>query len=449
MIRNGKRGYNNRVDVWAVGCIFSELIVGDRAFAEDLVLLEYMHSSKKISIPQDALERLGRHWESELEFLLNQMLSVDPEKRVPIINVLGQCTFFYEFDSRKRDNAIVSNACRGHGSSFCPLPSGCTISFAPGSSFLLFYISGQESPRVYNVAKGYKPVPLKNWFPFLDDPIMFRRKSNKIHLIASHSKDVIYLQQLESALPLPMIRLQWSKAISAKAFTRDGAWIVCATKDGDIYLSETHYDRLNHAFGPMDLIHYVNATERIAQWDGEITKIGGDPNRSRVFFASGTKRNEIMFTVWQIADSSVPEQEMEAAVQIQVKTTFDGWICAALFNPGWLKNQVLYCPDQFKFAVLDTIQGTEIGMVGCSKEPLAALTYSPGGHYILSSHATPVPKVNIHHANTLHKLHTIEDCGGGPIWFCDEVREICLSGPDHENRIHLINLRAERRQIGF
>ena len=449
MIRDGKKGYNNRVDVWAVGCILYELIVGDRAFAEDLVLLEYMHSSKNLSIPQDALVRLGRHWESILEFLLNQMLSVDPENRKPIIAVLRQCAFFYELDSGERDKVIVSNAYRGHGSTFSHLPSGWTISFTPGSSFILSNSSGQESPRVYDIAKGYKPVPWPDSLRFHDNRIMFRRKSSAIHLIASHSKNIICLEELERAIRLPTIRLQSPKVISAKAFTRDGEGFLCATKDGDIYLLETRYARFDSIFDPMGLSPDGNLTKRIAQWDGEITKIGGDPKQHHVFFASGTKNNEIVFMVWRIAASSVPKQEMEATVEIQLKTTFDGWICAGLFNPRWNRNQVLYCPDQFKFAVLNTIHGTEIGMVGCSKEPLAALTYSPGGGYILSSHATPVPKVNIYDGDTVHKLRTIEDCGGGPIWFCDEVRHLCLSGPDHENRIHLINLRAERRRLGF
>jgi serine/threonine protein kinase len=44
MIREGKKGYNNKIDVWAVGCIFYEMIVGERPFADDWAVHQYSES---------------------------------------------------------------------------------------------------------------------------------------------------------------------------------------------------------------------------------------------------------------------------------------------------------------------------------------------------------------------------------------------------------------------
>ena len=49
MIRGEKKRYSNKADIWAVGCIFYELIVGERPFEDDWAVLQHSQSDEPIS----------------------------------------------------------------------------------------------------------------------------------------------------------------------------------------------------------------------------------------------------------------------------------------------------------------------------------------------------------------------------------------------------------------
>jgi len=452
MIEDGKRGYTNRVDVWAVGCIFYELIVGDRPFAEDFFALQYKHSNEEITIPSNALERLGSHWEPIFALLLSEMLAVDPKKRISVITALRQCSFHHELAGTHSDSITYNTYCT-YGSSYWPLHSNWTVSFAAASCFSLLFSNPEQGQVIADVAKGFKRIAS---FPYLNStshPIMVRREiavkdeTAPSHLIAHNSEDVIWMikesvDDRRCLLHYGVIKC-YPYNITAKAFSCNGDRVICTANNGRIYFPETRSDRKEYliSVGPK------STSDLIGHWDGEFTRVEMDSATDSRFFASGKKNQEIVFMVWSLLRNGRYFEDLTAALQIELKTTFHGWVCGDLIHPK--QDRVLYCPDQFNFAVIDIPGGQLVGTVNCPGESLVALTYSPCGQYILSSHAPPAIKVNIYHADTLQRLHTIHDCGGGPIRFCNKEHEICFVGPDHDNRLHLINFRGERNRIGF
>lgn len=70
--------YNNKVDIWAFGCILFELCVGKKAFSSDWAALDHWKSKKSVKVDiGDAAGPIG----AQLQTMISAMLDLDPAKR--------------------------------------------------------------------------------------------------------------------------------------------------------------------------------------------------------------------------------------------------------------------------------------------------------------------------------------------------------------------------------
>src|SRR5436190_16344683 len=86
--------YNNKVDIWAMGCILYELVVGKKAFVDDWSVLLFSQSTKRLQAPQDRL--IDQLWAREITNLLDDMFQLEPEKRDRATNLCRRFKFNYE-----------------------------------------------------------------------------------------------------------------------------------------------------------------------------------------------------------------------------------------------------------------------------------------------------------------------------------------------------------------
>jgi len=82
LIRGVDFVYTNKVDLWALGCIFYELLFGRKAFAGDFTVREYSASSELLGIPvTSAILGNISGWLDAIKTILRRTLDKDPSKR--------------------------------------------------------------------------------------------------------------------------------------------------------------------------------------------------------------------------------------------------------------------------------------------------------------------------------------------------------------------------------
>jgi serine/threonine protein kinase len=139
-----------------VGCILYELLVGERPFGGDLSVFEYWRLRTPISTPKQAFDRFGVHWEDVFLASLQGTLSVDPESRPGISQVLRKCAFHYEF--ALIDNPTVYHSYRLQGCAYWDISHSLLgwYSGAYDSSYIYCTDVQLEPKSVLDAANGFR-----------------------------------------------------------------------------------------------------------------------------------------------------------------------------------------------------------------------------------------------------------------------------------------------------
>jgi serine/threonine protein kinase len=99
LVRNGQ--FNNKVDIWAVGCILYEIVTHRKAFATDNAVYDYsaQHSftGAKLTLPLDLEIYQDEKFEDSIGELIYKMLKIDPSIRPSAVDLM--CSLRLAFKS--------------------------------------------------------------------------------------------------------------------------------------------------------------------------------------------------------------------------------------------------------------------------------------------------------------------------------------------------------------
>lgn len=70
--------YNNKVDIWAMGCILYELISGQKAFSSDHAVMEWSFSKTEKKLPLENIDEVSG---KTISHLIGETLRKDPKLR--------------------------------------------------------------------------------------------------------------------------------------------------------------------------------------------------------------------------------------------------------------------------------------------------------------------------------------------------------------------------------
>ena len=79
LMADEKYSYNNKVDIWSMGCILYELAVGRKTFYDDLAAMEHKRSQSKLDIVLD--EFFSEHCKESITKNIASMLKIEPSSR--------------------------------------------------------------------------------------------------------------------------------------------------------------------------------------------------------------------------------------------------------------------------------------------------------------------------------------------------------------------------------
>lgn len=87
-------GFNNKVDIWALGCILHELVTWERPFSSDGQVVKYAESKLPLDIKlsQDFSERSR----ASISSTIRDMLQIEPSSRPSALQLYDQFCIFYQ-----------------------------------------------------------------------------------------------------------------------------------------------------------------------------------------------------------------------------------------------------------------------------------------------------------------------------------------------------------------
>jgi serine/threonine protein kinase len=87
LLKEAKPTYSNKVDIWAMGCIFYELVMRKKAFEFDFSAREYSLSGQRIDIEPRFDEFPDVRIIEMLHKIIQNMLEADPQKRPRAVEI--------------------------------------------------------------------------------------------------------------------------------------------------------------------------------------------------------------------------------------------------------------------------------------------------------------------------------------------------------------------------
>jgi serine/threonine protein kinase len=104
----GTTKINNKVDIWAIGCIQYELVFHKKAFIDDYAVLDYRQQhaifKKRFNVPKNSTSVFTDHLNTFLSDAIPKMLEVDEALR-PTANELSE-TFSKLLDSTNNSGEV-------------------------------------------------------------------------------------------------------------------------------------------------------------------------------------------------------------------------------------------------------------------------------------------------------------------------------------------------------
>ena len=194
LIREDRAVYNNKVDIWSLGCILYELVWCRKAFSSDWNVLRYYDGHEKIDLPEIS-NKLCRPW---LSIYVRKMLSRSSEDRPWASYFRSNFAFHYLLDHRSHWSKVLLWCSRPsiafllnldplHPTVFTGCPS--TSRFAVRSSDALIL--------VYDIERGMSKTQLQH-----NDVKIIEFSSPATNLLASCGSSYVAIWDLETGAQL-------------------------------------------------------------------------------------------------------------------------------------------------------------------------------------------------------------------------------------------------------
>lgn len=212
LIREDRAVYNNKVDIWSLGCILYELVWRRKAFPSDWDVLRYYDGHEKIDLPEIS-NKLCRPW---LSIYVRKMLSRFSEERPWASYFRSNFAFHYLLDHRSHWSKVLL-WCSRPSIAFSPiLDSLHPIVFTGCPSTSRFAVRSSDAfILVYDVERGMSKTQLQH-----NDVKIIEFSSSATNLLASYGSSYVVIWDLETSARL--YTFHCAKPLHSISFNKNG-----------------------------------------------------------------------------------------------------------------------------------------------------------------------------------------------------------------------------------
>lgn len=389
----GKSLYNCKSDIWALGCILYELLVGEKLYSSDWDMWGKVERNEPLSLPQKGL--ISEHWKRALTCLLTNMLWRDPAKRVRASVLLTNFAFHYQLHPHADNNADTLPKFQypawyiGYGVNKAKSHIACEKSS-------MFALINKHQIVFWDVVQG---MYMRDITTRLHE-IRAAAIHGGVRLLALVGQKIIRFWDTDSCSEI--VRYNTKKSVTALKFNHRGDRLAYATLDGKIYS-----------------VRLVRSTRR--KLDVSYEKMFGQSCESEGALEIGYHNDDSVLFASYYANLALWDCRTGECIAMHTFPELDSTYF--VFHP---KRYEMLCwnPISGMIETFNAISGGRLGSL-MSKDGAESCTYSPCGKYIVSSHR--FEGVKVWNASR-HKLVSIfEDICRGPLWFCWGKNDILLT----------------------
>jgi hypothetical protein len=90
LLKEGEYKYNTKADIWAMGCILFELVVGKKQFSSDLAVIEHYRSERDVDVSTSIT--FSEASMNQFSHVIGELLQFDPKARPSAQNLVDEFT---------------------------------------------------------------------------------------------------------------------------------------------------------------------------------------------------------------------------------------------------------------------------------------------------------------------------------------------------------------------
>jgi len=427
---DGKKRFNQKGDIWSLGCIAYELVTGMKAFQDDWSVVRFSEANASIVLPNLGFAQ-GEVYEAFSD-LLNEMIRAEPGRRESI-QVLQFKIAFHSNCLHQQDDIII------FPSYFLETFVTCRTIYSPKCSEMV--TCHGDKLLLWNVYRKTIKTIETGLRPIYGCALTVNDVNGAKHIACHGGKNNIFLwgedptRLLARTNRVPVA--DRNEQISSVAFSHNGDWLAWGT------VSENNSGQLAIRSISKASLSLTNEI-RIAEFLGGSVFI-------LIFHPDDTLLLSAQITNVKIRN--VPDLTIVRSIDSQPSSRLSELYFHPKVHRFLMIEKIYRGPYERTMIKIYDLDGFSSG-----EQPVSVLefesisiyhsTYSPDGNYILLSHFAR-GLISIHNSE-LEQIGRIPGTGGGPLWFCGGVKNnICLALSSNGSQISCINFTALKQHYGI
>jgi serine/threonine protein kinase len=110
LLKDDGAKYNNKVDIWAMGCLFFELATGSKLFSDDVSVIEYARSEGILALEISCDGTLDTETIEYVKGMVHDMLQIEPTSRPSASELRARFHKYYKLAGQRETPGQIQSS---------------------------------------------------------------------------------------------------------------------------------------------------------------------------------------------------------------------------------------------------------------------------------------------------------------------------------------------------